>query len=84
VAGCTHRCEQLLAVLLVTRRDDELDLGLERTRRAPLAVVIDRHDVAATARNEIENARSLQVGPNQRSRTARSGLPASDRAAAPR
>ena len=50
------RLEQLLAVRLVARGDDELDLGLERARRAAFAVMVDRDDVAPSTRDQVEDA----------------------------
>jgi hypothetical protein len=59
VARCPESCEELLAVLLVARRNDELDLGLERARRPPLAVMVDGDDVATSDRDEVEDASQL-------------------------
>ena len=71
--------KELLAVLLVTRRDDDLELGLEGRRRAPLSVMVDRDDVAAATSDEVEHVPQLAgpVGNEQpdREEAARLGEP---------
>jgi hypothetical protein len=67
-------------MLLVPRRDDELDLGLERARRAALAMVVDGDDVPAALRDQVEDVAQLPGRSGSGGGSRGSGPPASGRA----
>ena len=46
-------------MLLVTGRDDDLELRLERRRRPSFAVMVDGDDVAPSSREEVEDVAEL-------------------------
>ena len=59
VAGVVERLDDRFAMSVVPCGHDDLDLRLERSPRRPLAVMIDRDDVPALSRDEVEDVSEL-------------------------
>ena len=71
VAAPLERGAELGAVILVARDDGQLDLGLADVHGHAFAVVLDRDDVAAFGRDELEQLDERAGAVGDRVRTTR-------------